>query len=187
MGPIRNAILQIVVSILWAIFEHLRRRLQALVAVRSVRRSPIGSTPHVTFLQQPQTPSTPSTNGVPIMTKPKQTAPKQTVPINEATIDTIAQVFVDLLADDPDGDGNRIARKLVQCKAKMLGAGNQTPATNFTFPKVIESFNLKYIETSFYESHWDIERELESPFPMTQCLSDRLLCYPVLQLTDLCL
>jgi hypothetical protein len=103
--------------------------------------------------------------------------PMQSVSINEATVHAVVELLANLSANDPDGD--RFAMKLDQYKAKALGGEHKKAATDFSFDDIITIFKLKYNSepslTSLHESHWAIENELQSTFPMTPCLSCHFL------------
>jgi len=93
------------------------------------------------------------------------TKSKQSASINEATVDA---PIADLAANDPDGDGDRVAMRLM-----AITLGEATTDFASALSDVITIFKLKY--NSLPESRWAIEDELQSTFPTTPCFSSHFL------------
>ena len=102
--------------------------------------------------------------------------------LTEATIGTVLELIGDLMIDDPDANGDQIAMKLHQYKANALGDERKIAVTDFTFSNVIKTFKLTYSDkfNLSHQSHWAIEAELQSTFPMIPCFCSHLLSYHVL-------
>jgi hypothetical protein len=106
------------------------------------------------------------------MTKPKQSL------IIEDTIDKVFERIGDQVAGDPY-ERSKIHR---QTKAGILGVEATRAATDFSLEDTLTAFDLKYNLEALLtgsKSHWAIEDELQSTFPMTPCLCSHFLSYHV--------